>query len=263
MLLWAMVAVVFVRGMGAILTSEEHVPDRSQRAAERAEAFPDREARAFAVRFAAAYLGDDGERLGGFVDRGLSDSAGLVGSRRGLGAGVAWAVVAREVSLGESRALVTVAVGLEGGGRRYLTVPVARDGAGGLVVFEAPSFSAPPPRGSVAGGGPVPLSGPGADAITDLVERFVRRYVAGAAESGLEYFLAPRVRMASMSEGLEVLSVDGVDAVGRAGGSRRWVLASVRVRDGATGAVYALAYRVEVVRRDRWYVAAVAGGPRS
>jgi hypothetical protein len=170
-------------------------------------------------------------------------------------------VVAREVSLGESRALVTVAVGLEGGGSRYLTVPVARDEAGGLAVFEAPSFSAPPARGTVTGGDPVPLSGSAAEAITDLTERFLRRYVVGAGEPGLAYFLAPGVRVASMPDGLEVVSVDGVDAVGRSGGSRRWVLASVRVRDDATGAVYALAYRVEVVRHDRWYVAAVAGGP--
>lgn len=262
-LLWALVVVVFVRGVGAILVPGEDATRDSGNRATQHEAFPDGEARAFAVRFAAAYLGGGRERLAGLVADGLSDSAGLWGSRRGLGADVAWAVVAREVSLGESRALVTVALGLEGGGSRYVTVPVARDGTGGLVVFEAPSFSPPPRRGRVARGESVPLSGAGAEAISDLAERFLRRYLSGAGESALAYFLAPGVQLAPMPDGLDVVAVERIDALDPPGRSRRWVLASVRVRDDATGAVYDLAYRVEVVRRDRWYVAAVAGGPQS
>lgn len=262
-LLWALIVVVFVRGVGAILAPADRSPDRSEHRSEWALGFPDGEARAFAVRFAAAYLRGDTAPLAEFVVDGLSDSAGLFGSRRGLGADVAWAVVAREVSLGESRALVTVAVGLEGGGSRYVTVPVARGGAGGLVVFEAPSFSPPPAQAKVTRDEPVPLSGPGAEAITDLAARFLRRYLSGAGESALAYFLAPGVRLASMPQGLEVMSIEGVDALAPPVGARRRVLASVRLRDEATDGVYGLAYRMKVVRRDRWYVAAVAGGPRS
>ena len=56
--------------------------------------------------------------------------------------------------LDEGRALVTVAATVVGGSAstRYLTVPVARDARGGLVVYDLPSFSAPPARGQVAPG---------------------------------------------------------------------------------------------------------------
>ena len=42
----------------------------------------------------------------------------------------------------------------------------------------------------------------------------------------------------------------------------RLVLATVDVRDRATGAVLALRYRVRMVRRDRWYVADLNRGVR-
>ena len=35
------------------------------------------------------------------------------------------------------------------------------------------------------------------------------------------------------------------------------MLATVRARDAATGATYGLRYRLELVREDRWLVAAV------
>ena len=42
-----------------------------------------------------------------------------------------------------------------------------------------------------------------------------------------------------------------------AAGRTREVLATVRARDPQGGAVYALRYRLRLVRGDRWYVAAV------
>ena len=52
-------------------------------------------------------------------------------------------------ALDDSHALVTVAAAATGG-TQYLTVPVARDARGGLVVSDLPSLAAPPARASVA-----------------------------------------------------------------------------------------------------------------
>jgi conjugative transposon protein TcpC len=263
LVLWALIVVVLVRGVSAIFAVERGPGDGRSPAF--AAPVPDGEGRAFAVQFATAYLdaSHHDTAVEGFLADGLSDRADMIVPRRGPGARVASAMVAREISLGESRALLTVAVSFDDGRTRYLSVPVARDSDGGLVVFEAPSFSPPPTRGTTSGTELSPLSDPGAEAIADLTGRFLRAYLAGAGRSALAYFLAPGVRLAPMGDGLEIVAVDGIDALDPPGsdGPRRMVLASVRVRDQATRVVYGLAYRVEVVRRGRWYVAAVAGAP--
>jgi hypothetical protein len=261
--LWGCLALIAVRGVGDILTGPEPIDDSRFGATGEASRFPDGQARAFAVRFAQAFLSPAGagERPAGFLAEGLSDRATVVPSSRGLGAGVAWASVARDVPLGGSRALVTVAAFLDDGRVRHLTVPVARDGAGRLVVFDLPSFTAPPARGVVPAVEPVPLDGPGAGAVADLAERFVRAYVSGAGAGRLAYLLAPGVTVAPLGEGLSVVGVDEVGQAGDSDGPRRTVLVAATVRDETTGATYPTRYRLEVVRRDRWYVAAVQGGP--
>jgi hypothetical protein len=258
--MWIAVAIVFVRGLGAIASEPtDTVADRAAQTA--AAGFPDDEARAFAVRFVSAYLDPSprGEVADFFAD-GLSDRAAVV-SPRSPGAGVAWATVAREVRLGGSRALITVASLTEDGGERYLTVPVARDGHGGLAVYAPPSFVPPPPRASLDGDDISPLTGPGAEAIGDLAARFVRAYVAGAGRASLAYLLLPGIRLVPMPPGLRVVSVDALDQATATQAGHRSVVVSVRVRETDTGTVYPLAYRLDVERRDRWYVAAVAGGP--
>ena len=226
--LWIAVAVVLVRGLGAIVSDPAGTP-AGRGAQIAAVRFPDDEARAFAVRFVSAYLDGGG--------------------------------VAREASLGGARALVTVAALRRDGTSRYVTVPVARDERGGLVVSGLPSFSAPPPRASVDGDDVEPLAGAGAQAITELAERFLREYVAGADRAALAYLLLPGVEVAPLPAGLRLVSVDALDQTTATTGRRRSVIASVRVRESRSGAVYPLAYQLEVERRDRWYVAAVAGGP--
>jgi hypothetical protein len=42
-----------------------------------------------------------------------------------------------------------------------------------------------------------------------------------------------------------------------ASGRERVVLVAVRARDGQGGRVFSLLYRLRLVQRDRWYVAAV------
>jgi hypothetical protein len=196
--LWGCIALVFARGLGAILSDRE-TPAPPMSAHSRPAGFPDVDAQAFAVAFARVYLtitpGREVERaraVGAFLAQGLSDQAAVVVSPRGPGVSVAQATVAREVSLGGSRALLTVAAFLSDRRTVYLTVPVARDGAGGLVVDDLPSLSAPPLRGSTPAQAPAPLSGPDADAIRDVTDRFLRAYVSGADAGALAYFLAAR-----------------------------------------------------------------------
>ena len=50
-----------------------------------------------------------------------------------------------------------------------------------------------------------------------------------------------------------------VGQLGTASGTGRTVLVRARVYDEVTGALYPTTYRLELVRRDRWYVERVEG----
>jgi hypothetical protein len=262
LVLWLAVAVVLVRGMAAIVAGPEPA-DRRVPAAERGGVSDD-EARAFAVRFVHAYLAPSSRgQITRFLADGLSDRVATV-PPRSPGASVASTTVAREVSLGGSRALITVAALTSDGTSRYLTVPVERDRHGGLAVSALPSFSPPPPRAADEVEDVDPLTGRGAGAIGGLVRRFLREYLSGADSGQLAYLLAPDATVTPMPPGLAVVSIDALDEIaGAPGRGRRTVLASVSVRDRRTGAAYPLSYRIDIGRRDRWHVVAVAGGPQS
>ena len=89
-----------------------------------------------------------------------------------------------------------------------------------------------------------------------MLTRFLRAYVERRPR-GLAYLVPAGTRIAASAGGFELLDVGSVTALGRHDGPERLVLATVRVRDRASRASYALRYRVRLVRRDRWYVAAI------
>jgi Conjugative transposon protein TcpC len=194
--------------------------------------------------FASAELADG---LAPQVERGAPDavvrSATVAGSRR-VDAGHALVTVAATVVRG--RAVST----------RLVTVPIARDRAGGLVVYDLPSFAAAPARAVAGPAEAEPLSGPQAAAIVDVVSRFLRAYLAGDT-GGLKYLVPPRVRIAAVAGRFALVGLVSVAAAGPTSPGRRVVVATARVRDVESRAVYAVRYRVGVVRRDRWYVAAI------
>jgi hypothetical protein len=64
-------------------------------------------------------------------------------------------------------------------------------------------------------------------------------------------------RIGALAEGHELVGMVSLAQVGPASAETREVLATVRARDVSSGAVYALRYRLALVRQDRWYVAAV------
>lgn len=263
--LWGCVGLLLVRGVGDVLADPQPATTTST-VRGRAARFPDSDALAFAAGFARAYLTSGAtreKRLASYFATSLSDQATPKVSPRSPGAEVADATVAREVSLGDSRALITVASFMRDGRTRYLTVPVARDEHGGLVVYDLPSFSAPPVAGATEAPATVPLSGQDGEAVGDLTRRFLRAYLHGEDESALAYFLAPGVHVASIDAGL---TVEQIEEVGLLDGDSARVLhlaVTALVREQAAGATYRQRYRVTVERLDRWYVTAVAGGPRS
>ncbi|HST37956.1 MAG TPA: conjugal transfer protein [Conexibacter sp.] len=261
---------MLVRGVGDILADDPQPAAHPAPVRTSAAQFPDGEARTFAIAFARTYLTvdprDDGRgarRLAPFVSQSLSDQVAPSVSPRSPGAEVAFATVAREVHLGESRALITVAVFLRNGRDRYLTVPVARDEAGGLVVYDLPALSAAP----AAGAGDPPavseLSGPDGAAVEDLAARFLRVYLHGGSRAELAYLLAPGVHVAPMGRGLVVEAIEEVARLGALHPTRLQVAVTARVRESATRARYRLRYRLAVARTDRWQVISVAGGPAS
>lgn len=263
--LWVLLVVVLVRGVGDILSGSARPPGAPWGVAAR-RSFPGSEAAAFAVGFARAYLTwrpGEPERharaVGDFLASGLRDRAAALLPRRGPGERVAQATVARESNLGGARALVTVVCFLADGNTRYLTVPVARDPGGRVVVFDLPALSAPTPIADAAAAEPQPLTGEQAGSMSDVVRRFLAAYLGGGGPHDLTSFLAPGASVASMPTGLELVSIGQVGQSGKATAARVPVAALVRVHDRGSGAIYSLRYRLELVRRERWYVAAVGG----
>jgi hypothetical protein len=87
------------------------------------------------------------------------------------------------------------------------------------------------------------------------MSRFLRAYLAGDA-GGLTYLVPPGTRVGAATGGFELVELGSVAAAGtRESTSRLLVLATVHARDVESRAVYALRFRVRLLRRDRWCVA--------
>lgn len=267
LVLWALIGLIFIRGLGAVAAGPQK-PVSPAAARTAVAQFPDPDAEAFAVRFARAYQtwqpGDAARysrTVGSFFSSDVRDRAAAGLPRKGPGQVVAQATVARSKDLGSGRALVTVASELTSGRWSYLTVPVARDSAGGLDVFGLPALSAPPPVGSASALAPDPLTGADAGEIEALVQRFLAAYVSGQDPSGLAYLVAPGTAIPGMARGLALASVEQIGQLAWSV-DRMTVEVDVHVRDTASQASYPLAYRLDLRRTDRWYVTGVEGGPQ-
>ena len=263
--LWATVALLLVRGAGDVLAGPSSGAADRRAAPAATASFPDDEARAFAADFARAYLTysprhPDYHALGvrSFLASELRESAALELPERGPAQTVDQATVARAQPIAPNRALVTVAATVSNRTMttRYLTVPVARDSAGGLVVYDYPSFSAPPARAEVEEPETARLEGREQREIEDVLGRFLAAYLAGRSDD-LAYFLPAGVSLEAVRERYELRELLSVAGEGEREGPRRTVLATVRARDAETRAAYVLRYRLGLERRDRWYVASV------
>jgi hypothetical protein len=253
--IWAVIALLLVRGLGTVLAPQaaSHQNDRLRsHGADPASA-------SLAVRFARAYIEDPAPRaLTPFLAEGAKAGGGRPAT--GDGAEVAQAEVAATHELGGGRAVLTVACDLRDGRSVYLAVPISRSGAGEAAVSGAPWVVAGPSTAGVEGERPRPLAGPDAGAIRALAAKFLPAYLAARSARDLSYLLVPEASVTPLAGALEPLGPGGsVAQLGDGEGRRRTVVASGRFRDPASGAVYRLAYRLELVRRNRWYVRSVEG----
>jgi hypothetical protein len=157
-----------------------------------------------------------------------------------------------------------VACELAGAANRllYLAVPLARDPSGWLSVSGLPSFVPPPPMGQAQAEEAQRLAGPGSAQIRRLAQRFLAAYLSrGAGE--LSYLVAPGARLTPLGLGLRLIRVAGVGEAGSGSEpGRQTVLVRARVQEAASSATYPVTYRLQLVRRERWYVGAVEGVPR-
>jgi hypothetical protein len=268
LVLWAAVGVVLVRGLGDVLASPRSTPPTPAR--ERALAgWPDDAARAFAVEFATAYLhhvpqdapGEYARRIAAFASPQLAAELAPRFDQRGSRQTVCSATVGGSVTLDARHALLTVATMVTTPDRvttRHLTVPVARDAAGGLAIYDLPAFAAAAPRASAGPTDGAPLIADERAAVEDVVGRFLRAYLAGDT-GGLSYLVPPGTRIAAAAGRFELVELGSITSLGAPAGDERLVLVRVQARDSLSRALYALRYRVALVRRDRWYVADING----
>jgi hypothetical protein len=252
--IWAVIALLLVRGLGAVLAPEGvslSAPVRSEGV--------DPASASLAVRFARAYLTNPAPReLAPFLAEGARVGRG----RPAIGGGteVAQAELAATQELGGGREILTVACDLRDGRSLYLAVPISRSGAGEVAVSGAPWVVAEPSTAGVGSERPRPLAGTEAGAIRALAAKFLPAYLAARSARDLSYLLAPGASVAPLGGALEPLgSAGSVSQLGDGEGHRRTVLVSGRFRDPASEAVYRLAYRLELVKRNRWYVRSVEG----
>lgn len=248
--IWAAIALLLARGLGAVLA-----PTSASAPAQRDANVPDPASAALAIRFARAYLGSSTQgELASFLAEGARVRAASPGAQ------VTQAEVAATHELGGGQEILTVACDLRDGRSLYLAVPISRSGAGEAAVSGAPWVVAAPSTAGVAGERPRPLAGPEAGAIRALAAKFLPAYLAARSAGELSYLLAPGASVAPLGGAVEPLGSTGaVSQVGDGEGPRRTVIASGRFRDPASGVVYRLAYRLALVKRNRWYVQAVEG----
>jgi len=235
--LWALVGLLLLRGVSGVLTEPQQ---NGSSAADRSSATHPATA-AFAVRFARAYLTDASpQALAPYLAPGISTPAP---GGTGTVAQVEQAEVAAVRDLGDRQAIVTVACELDDARTLYLAVPIVREDAAEVAALGVPAI----------------VAGPDAEAIVGFVRRFLPAYMSAASPDDLSYLLAPDATVTPPGGDFEVVAVASVKQIGSGEGARRTVVAAARVRDTASGAVFPLAYRLRLVRQDRWYVEQVEG----
>jgi hypothetical protein len=253
--LWALICLLLVRGVIATAASRQ-----AEAPAHPRESGIGQAEQAFAIRFARAYLADpSAPALSSYLAEGVR-----LGRGTGAGAGqvVGQAEVASVKKLGGGRAILTVACELRDSRTVYLAVPTARassSSAGGVAAGGAPWIVAAPGSAGAEADRPRPLAGAEAGQIAALARRFARAYVKSVSPGELAYLLAPGSEVAPLDGAFRFVSTASVGQLGSGEGASRLVVVGVRVEDPRSGAIYPLAYRLRLIRGERWYVTGVQG----
>lgn len=249
--LWALVAMLLVRGLASVVSD----PQRASHAA--ASAGVDPATSAFAVRFARGYLsGSDAASLTPLLAPGVHIPSAAPSSGK---VEIEQAEVAGVEKGREGQAVVTVACELADARTLYVAVPIVRASAGEVAAVGVPAVVAGP---AGVGGEIEPaqaLAGPDASAISELVDRFLPAYFSAASPGDLSYLVAPGSVVVPPGNGLEFGGLSSVKQFGDGEGARRAVVATARVRDSVSGETFQFSYRLQLVRQGRWYVSQVEG----
>lgn len=251
--IWTVLGLLLIRGIVVEPTASPPVTAEPSAALDPASS-------AFAVRFARTYLADPSRAaLAPFLAKGTRVGTGT--PPQADAADVAQAEVSGVRDLGGGRAVLTVACELRDSRTLYLAVPIVRSTAGEVAALGAPSIvAAPGGPGTDSAERPQAVAGPDAGAIQGLVGKFLPEYLAAGDAGSLSYFLAPGAAVQPLGGAIEFGAITAVTQLGSGEGPSRSVLAAARVSDPASGAVYPIAYRLELVKRSgRWYVEAVEG----
>lgn len=251
--IWLAIGILLVRGAIATFAAPEATEVRVSAGG------GDDLVAATAERFARLYLEDpDPKALRPYLAAGAVIGAGRPPSAEG--AEVAQADVVDTTDVGDGRVVVTVSCELRDARTLYLAVPIVRHGSGEAAVLGAPSIVAMPAPAGADPESPRPVAGAEADAIDELVAKFIPAYLSSGSSTELSYLLTPQAEVVPLGGQLEVISVDKVDQLGGGEGPRRDLLVAAKVKDPVGGATYPLTYRLRVLRgAGRWYVAAVEG----
>ena len=229
-----------------------------------AAGYPRQAAEVFAVRFAMAYLTFDSaqprarqQALAGYLEDDGNPSLGWDGSGRQTALqGLPSGVEVRDAH----RALITVAVLVDGGRWEYLAVTVVAD-QGGLAVVGIPALVPAPGRASWQ---------PGSDAADDVdstlssqlrpsLTAFFRAYASGS-QPELGYFVAPGATLTGLGDQVQLADLTDLE-VEQGSATQRTAVAGVRWLDRRSGASLAQRYRLELVQvGGKWLVAEVAPG---
>lgn len=221
---------------------------------------PDLAARGYATLFARRYLTWEAQQptasesvLASMAGATLEVDAGLTlppsGEQR-----VIWAEVVQERSPAPARDVYTVAAQTDTAGLLYLTVTVARERDGRLALVGYPAFVGAPASAPAE----EPAAGAEVDepALTSVVERALRNYLAGAQDE-LSADLAAGARVAVPPAALALVSISRLSW----SADHRSVLAIVRAHD-ARGAQYTLGYEADVEElHGRWELSAIQVDP--
>jgi hypothetical protein len=250
----ALHAVVALVGVSAALSIARGAPPQPIVHIARGATSPPTEIGAFAQRFVRAWLTWDARRperhqqaLVPFLSSGLDPDGGLIVPAQARQA-VTWTILRSVSAVGPGRYSAVVAVGTTGApGGVDVVVSVSRAREGGLVVSDYPALVGPPQR---ADAGPVagePVADP---SVLAVVGRALANYLA-RNQTNLRADLLPGVDIAVPEQPLSLRALDA--AAWQAPG----VLGATVRCTSADGAQWQLTYRIAVVRRDRWFVAAI------
>jgi hypothetical protein len=253
--LWAALAVLLIRGAGAIFSTPASKPEP---VGPHGGTGPGRAAEVLAASFARTYLeSPTPEALAPYLAEGAHVAAGEGPARAGL---VEQAEVVGSVRLGRGRWDLTVSCDLRDARVLDVAVPILRQSAGEVAALGAPSVVAVPAAAGADPERPRPVAGSDAPAIDELVAKFLPDYISAGNSRELAYVLAPGASVVPLGGSVESVAVGHVEQLGDGEGPRRELLVGARLREPSGGGIYPSSYRLRVVRRaGRWYVSAVEG----